>query len=65
MLISLETEITVMKQFRHENIVELIDVFGDNKYTYMIIQLCDGDLRNYIKSKGGILEEAEALGVLR
>lgn len=31
----------------------------------MIIQLCDGDLRNYIKSKGGILEEAEALGVLR
>ncbi|CAD8144291.1 unnamed protein product [Paramecium octaurelia] len=65
MLISLETEITVMKQFRHENIVELIDVFGDDKYTYMIIELCDGDLRNYIKSKGGILEEAEALGVLR
>lgn len=31
----------------------------------MIIELCDGDLRNYIKKKGGILEEVEALGVLR
>ncbi|CAD8059172.1 unnamed protein product [Paramecium sonneborni] len=65
MLISLETEITVMKQFRHEHIVELIDVFGDDKYTYMIIELCDGDLRKYIKQKGGVLQEAEALGVLR
>jgi hypothetical protein len=30
----------------------------------MIIELCDGDLRHYIKERGGRLPEHEALEIL-
>ena len=43
---------------QHPNIVRLLDVFGDNNQTVIVLELCEGgDLRNFIQKHGGKLDE--------
>jgi len=39
---ALKVEIDIMKQIKHENIVKLYDVFEDENYVYIIMELLSG-----------------------
>ncbi len=44
-----EREIEIMKRLNHKNIVKLYDKIYTEKHIFLIMELCDGDLNNYIK----------------
>jgi serine/threonine protein kinase len=55
-----------MKDVECENIVQMYDVIFTDDYTYLVLEYCpDGDLSKYIIKKGGMLEEIEAIGILK
>ncbi len=57
----LNAEITIHHQVKHRNIVELLNCFYDEKYVYLILELCSrGDLERYLKEKQ-TLSEAESM----
>ncbi|CAF1434122.1 unnamed protein product [Rotaria sp. Silwood1] len=53
----LKAEITIHHQVKHRNIVELLNYFDDDKYVYLILELCShGDLEHYLKEKKTLCE---------
>ena len=55
---SLKNEIEVMKLLTSPNVVRLLDCISNAKETYLFMEFCEGgDLRSYIDSKGGKLQE--------
>lgn len=40
-----------MKKVKHKNIVELLDVYQTTNNMYIVTELCDEDLRSYLKKK--------------
>jgi serine/threonine protein kinase len=53
----LNAEITIHHQVKHPNIVELLNSFYDDKYIYLILELCScGDLEHYLKEKQTLSE---------
>ncbi|OHS97671.1 CAMK family protein kinase [Tritrichomonas foetus] len=62
--IRFETEIRVLQQMRHPNIVQLIDLKKDNSNYYIFMENCpNGELFQYIVNKKKLSEE-EAKGFL-
>lgn len=56
----LNAEITIHHQVKHPNIVELLNCFYDEKYIYLILEVCPrGDLERYLKEKQ-MLSESES-----
>lgn len=53
-----------MKKVNHRNIVNLFDVFQTNNNMYIITEICDYDLYNYLKEKRK-LQEDEAIIFLK
>lgn len=57
MLDRLNAEITIHHQVKHPNIVELLNCFCDDKYVYLILELCsNGDLEHYLQEKRTLSE---------
>jgi serine/threonine protein kinase len=57
MLDRLHAEITIQHQVKHPNIVELLNCFCDEKYFYLILELCsNGDLEHYLQEKKTLSE---------
>ncbi|KAL0054002.1 hypothetical protein WJX82_002157 [Trebouxia sp. C0006] len=47
---SLESEVSILKQIRHKNIVHLEDVVEESSYLYLVMEYCaGGDLAGYIR----------------
>jgi len=59
---SLKNEIEVMKLLTSPNVVRLLDCINNAKETYLFMEFCD--LRSYIDSKGGKLQEKQAIMIL-
>jgi len=52
MLDRLNAEISIHHQVKHPNIVELLNCFCDDKYVYLILEICArGDLEHYLQEK--------------
>jgi serine/threonine protein kinase len=61
----LNNEIAILKMLKNPNLLSLCDVYTTAHNIYIITEYCDqGDLNNYIKSKGR-LNEDEALKILK
>ena len=57
MLDRLNAEISIHHQVKHPNIVELLNCFCDEKYVYLILELCsNGDLEHYLQEKKTLSE---------
>ncbi len=57
LLMGLESEIKIMREFFHENIVRLHEYFSSEKNFYLVLELCEGgDLSKYIKKNKRISE---------
>ena len=52
---ALKTEIELMKNLQDEHLLRLYDSCYGVKYTYLILDLCDGDLRAKMNKQGGKL----------
>lgn len=63
---NLDTEISIMRDYNHENLVRLYDHFHSSRYIYLVLELCaGGDLSNYIKkSLNNRLDEKSAANFL-
>ena len=63
----LKTEVTIMKEIEHENIMDLYDFLETENNYYMVIQYCnEGDLSEYLENHGTpYLEEEEAVYFLK
>ena len=62
---NLKTEVTIMHQVRHPNVMHLYDFIESKNAYYLIIDFCDGgDLYTFIrKQPRGYLEEPEAISL--
>lgn len=63
----LKTEIKIMKEIEHPNILHLFDYIESNTHFYLVLNYCNqGDLECYMKAHGmKYFEEEEALGLLK
>jgi calcium-dependent protein kinase len=62
---AIHDEIRILSKFRHENIVQLLEVLNSKRSLYIIMEYCgDGDLKKYLKARRA-LPEAEAHEVMR
>ncbi len=53
-----------ISQFKHSNIVRIVDFFEENNTAYYVMPLVDGvDLRGHLERNGGRLSEAEVLSI--
>ena len=54
----IKSEVRILEQIEHKNIIHLIDFINDEDYYYLILEYCaGGDLSNFIKSEGRLNEE--------
>lgn len=60
---ALRTEIGVMKELNDDHLLRLHDSHFGQKYTYLVLELCDGDLRKKMNATGGKLTEKDAINV--
>ncbi|RQM27705.1 hypothetical protein B5M09_008031 [Aphanomyces astaci] len=67
LLENLESEISIMRQINHPNIVKLYDIKKTDKHIYLMLEYCDGgDLQHFIKKQpNGVVTEATARHFLR
>jgi len=64
MVISLEREINILKSIKHENIIQIYDVYEDEKYVYLVLELAQhGELFDRIKEES--LTEPQARKVMK
>ena len=49
-----KNEVTNMMMMKCSNSIEFKDMYKDNDYYYIIMELCDCNLEEYIKEKGGL-----------
>ena len=62
---NLESEISIMRDYLHPNIVRLYEHFVLGRYIYLVLEFCPGeDLNKFIKKRGR-LDERVARGFLR
>lgn len=63
----LNTEIKVMQEIEHPNILHLFDFIESQTHYYLILNFCNqGDMEHYMKTRGlKYFEEEEALGLLK
>lgn len=54
---ALKTEIELMKNLQDEHLLRLHDSHYGGKFTYLVLELCDGDLRAKMNKQGGKLSE--------
>jgi len=45
-------EISLLKNLKHPNIVELKEVLYSEKSLYLVFEYCEYDLKKYMKAKG-------------
>lgn len=43
----IQNEINILTRFNHENIVKLFEMIEEGGYIYIVMELCDADLRRY------------------
>ena len=60
---SVDLEIQILKQLDHPNIIKLIDIFEDEKYLFLVIELMEGGELNDII--GDRLKEDDAKELIR
>lgn len=61
----LQTEIAIMEEINHPNIMHLFDFMESSNNYYLILQYCNnGDLEQYVKKKHHLMEE-EAIYFLK
>jgi serine/threonine protein kinase len=60
---SVDLEIQILKQLDHPNIIKLIDIFEDDKYLFLVIELMEGGELNDIISER--LKEEDAKELIR
>ena len=64
MLVDLENEIRLMQRVDHPNIARLYEVYDEQNYIYMVLELCpNGDLYDMI-IRNGHLTEKEASEIM-
>ncbi|CAK61522.1 unnamed protein product (macronuclear) [Paramecium tetraurelia] len=57
-------EIEILKQCVHKNVISLVDNFETQDHFYIILELCDSNLKEYLEKKTGKrLEEEEAMDI--
>lgn len=63
----LRTEIAIMNEINHPNILHLFEFIYSKKHYYLVVQYCDqGDFENYMEKKGiKFFEEPEAVYFLK
>jgi len=62
----LDREIKMLRSVSHKNITKLVDALDNSQYRFLIFEYCNGgDLANYLKSKGGKLDELTARHIIR
>ena len=58
LLSSLKNEVNVMGEFKGESyVIQLHEASFGKKYTYLVMDLCDSDLRKKMDKNGGKLSE--------
>ena len=60
---ALKSEISLLHKIKSEHIVRFRDVFQTQRNYYIVMELCDGDLRKLIK-KNQLFSENDAVGVM-
>jgi len=60
---SVDLEIQILKQLDHPNIIKLIDIFEDEKYLFLVIELMEGGELNNIL--GDRFKEDDAKELIR
>lgn len=59
-------EISIMKIFKHQNIIQLFDTFEDNTCIYLALEYCDGgDFGDKIREQGLSIDERELASWMR
>ena len=63
----IETEIHILKELDHPNVVKMVDFFEDKKYLYVVMEyMIKGDMADFIQeSKYELFEESEAKKYMR
>ena len=62
LLEALQNEVKVMKEMKGEHfVIQLHDAHFGKKYAYLIMDLCDSDLRKKMDKGGGKMVEVEAI----
>ena len=65
LLSSLDCEVNILRNVKHENIIELFDIFKEPNKLFLVLEYCDGgDLSEVIK-KGGKMSEDAASNIMR
>ena len=60
-----KSEINILKKLDHPNILKLYEYFKDEKYVYLITELCTGgELFDYVERKQS-LSEKDACRIFR
>ena len=63
-LTNLQSEVDIMRKLKHPNIVQLLDIYQTHRNVYLVTELCEEDLRQWLGSRGAATEE-EAIAILR
>lgn len=62
---NLDSEIEIMKRLKHDNVVELYDLYTTETNIFLVLELCKGgDLSSAIKRNGGRFEEIQVKRML-
>ena len=57
MLQNLESEISILRNFQHDNIVKLYGIQKTRSHVYLVLEFCGGgDLHKYIRTHGKLKE---------
>mmetsp|Transcript_60599 Transcript_60599/g.118780 ORF Transcript_60599/g.118780 Transcript_60599/m.118780 type:complete len:504 (-) Transcript_60599:187-1698(-) len=57
LLTNLESEISILRDFQHENIVKLYGIKKTREHIYLVLEFCSGgDLHKFIKTQGRLSE---------
>ena len=51
----IKNDIKLLENFEHYNIVQYIESFGNDKVKYIIMELCESDLKKFIDDKKKII----------
>ncbi|PVD34362.1 hypothetical protein C0Q70_05633 [Pomacea canaliculata] len=66
MVARVRKEVEIHSRLKHPSILEIYDYDEDNKYVYLVLELChNGEFLHYLDSQGGVLTEDEARKVIR
>jgi polo-like kinase 4 len=61
MVARVQNEVEIHCQLKHPSILELYKFFEDQKYVYLVLEMChNGELQQYLNSHSRVLSEREA-----